>query len=120
MAEADKPAIAPIVSMYEARVLAGNSRIAFFSERSVPEGYTYVGSGIILKSGDAAANADLTLESEGKLVSSSTSQKASGQYLVRKAGLNTGDTWSARAYLTYIDATGKTHTIYSEVVSATY
>ena len=120
VAEADKPAIAPIVSMYEARVLAGNSRIAFFSERSVPEGYTYVGSGIILKSGDAAANADLTLESEGKLVSSSTSQKASGQYLVRKAGLNTGDTWSARAYLTYIDATGKTHTIYSEVVSATY
>mgnify|MGYP004640740353 CR=1 FL=1 len=115
------PAKTPIVSMYEARVLSGNSRIAFFSERSVPMGYTYVGSGIILRSGDAAANADLTLESEGKIVSSSTSQEASGQYLVRKAGLSQGDTWSARAYLTYIDdATNKVVTIYSNVADAMY
>lgn len=115
------PTAVPIVSMYATQVLLGNNRIAFFSERNLPYGYTYVGAGIILKSGDKTANSGLTLETEGALIANSTSGKANGQYVIRKAGLVDGDTWSARAFLTYKDSADKIHTIYSaEVVDGTY
>lgn len=100
-----------VLTMHEPIPLAESGKIAFFAERYLPEQYTMLETGIILKK---AASEELTLDNaDYKAVS--TRNTANGQYTVRKAGVIQGEQWSARAYLIYKDGENVI-TVYSSTV----
>lgn len=100
-----------VLTMHEPIPLAESGKIAFFAERYLPEQYTMIETGIILKK---AAAEELTLDNaDYKAVS--TRNTANGQYTVRKTGVIQGEQWSARAYLIYKDGENVI-TVYSSTV----
>lgn len=103
----------PTLAMSEPVVLSGENRISFMAERDLPEGYVLLESGILL-----GTSAELTIDSAAHKVISASSL-ANGQFTVRKANVNAGDKWYAKAYMIYQQA-GAVYTIYSNEVSATY
>ena len=89
------------------------NKIAFFSERSLPEGYTLIETGILLGSGAQ----ELTLEN-AMYTSVSISTDRNGQYTVRKTA-QAGEVWSGRAYMIY-EHDGEIVTVYSNTVTKSY
>ncbi|HOJ10322.1 MAG TPA: leucine-rich repeat protein [Clostridiales bacterium] len=90
-----------------------NKTMIFTANRYVPADYTLVESGMMLLNSNVPPADELTLETEnalrGRIKNDSTDQ-----FYVRKSNINTGDTWYARAYLIYQDASGNIITVYSE------
>lgn len=91
------------------------NRIIFMAERTVPDGFDIIETGIILKSGSGSAN---TLKISGgsydlKAVAQSTDKN--GQFTVRKD--NASGIWYARAYVIYKDSQGNCKIAYSNIVN---
>ena len=94
-------------------VMADETRIAFFAERNISSDCEIIETGILMGKAE-----NLSVESAAiKAVAKSKAQK--GQYTVRKANVNMGETWYAKAYVIYRDSTGSAQTIYSNEVSMT-
>lgn len=102
----------PVIVMAEPFMVQTN-KIAFFSERSLPEGYTLIETGILLGSGAQ----ELTLEN-AMYTSVSISTDRNGQYTVRKTA-QAGEVWSGRAYMIY-EHDGEIVTVYSNTVTKSY
>ena len=82
------------------------SRWSFLMERTVPEGYTYVGSGFVYAVTEFATPAEATHKREAQ------SESANGQFRVTINLVKATDVYML-AYLTYADAEGNQVTIYS-------
>ena len=113
--EADVVAKDAKITMAQPTIVAGN-KISFIMERSVPEGFTVIEAGILIKKD---LQTEITLDTAGIIKGTSVNHANYGAYNLRKANVASGDTWSAVAYLIYKDADGNVKTIYSDVVSKT-
>lgn len=102
-----------VVVMAEPIKMESTNRIAFYAERDIPEEYKVIESGILL---NRSAGFDLD-GAQIQAVSKSTANK--GQYTIRKANVNAGDTWYGKAYVMYTDGTN-VYTAYSDEVSMTF
>lgn len=121
----DTEVVATSILTIEAKPISESNKIAFHATRSIAEGNTVIGYGIIVtKNADRKNN--LTVKSVddyddvicGKGRTDSNGKIANdGLLIINKANAGT-DTWYARAYVVYTDAAGDTHTIYSDVVEA--
>ena len=100
------------VLVASAAPLAEDSRIAFFSERDLPDEWEVIETGLLL-----SEEADFDLDTAA-IKAASTSTEKKGQYTVRKAGVQSGEQWYGRAYVVY-RVNGETKVLYSDVVSAT-
>ena len=94
-------------------------KVTFLMERSVPDGYSLVESGFILAKA-AFGTTDYMSAVDGstviKVAASNTS--ANGQYMLN-VKTNASDVQVyAVSYVTYVDASGKLHTVYSSAASA--
>ncbi|MDD4239602.1 MAG: InlB B-repeat-containing protein, partial [Desulfotomaculaceae bacterium] len=83
--------------------------IAYTVHRDVPDAYTLVQSGIILKTGDVTGKLTINTQDAviGRIKNSSTDQF----YIYKN---KKGETWQARAYLIYQDEAGNIVTAYSD------
>lgn len=93
-------------------------KISFIGQIDLPAGFSLVECGLVVKQ-SAVPVTDLNFSTAGAIRAKSSSQTATGQYMMNKTGVNHGDTWYARAYLIYKDSGGKVVTIYSAIVSST-
>ena len=97
----------PVVAITDVCDMNGDgSRWSFLMERTVPEGYTYVGSGFVYGVTEFATPADATHKREAQ------SASANGQFRVTINLVKATDVYML-AYLTYADAEGNETTIYS-------
>lgn len=90
--------------------VVSSNKIAFFAERSVPDGYTLLETGILLHNSE---NVSLTNYTHKAVASSTT---ATGQFTIRKANVKNGETWYAVSYAMYTDGE-EVYTKYSNEVS---
>lgn len=98
-----------LVVLNEPQIVDTN-RIAFFMERSIPEEYTVIESGILIGS-----EAGLSLDKYTyKGVAVSKTNK--GQFTIRKANVNTSETWYGIGYVIYTDGEN-IYTSYSKEMS---
>ena len=98
----------PVIAMTDVCDMNGDgSRWSFLSERTVPDGYTYVGSGFIYNTTEIT---DFT--SADNRVKASQSVAKNGQYRLT-VNLSSATDVYIIAYLTYTDAEGAEHTVYS-------
>jgi hypothetical protein len=111
--ETEEPAKAPHIMMDKVKVYTDPARLAFMSERIVPEGYECIETGILLKSG-SADESTLKLDGEFDTKAVSQSTAATGQFTVRKDDVS--GAWYARAYVIYKDG-ANIKVIYSNIVS---
>jgi hypothetical protein len=96
----------------------GTKKISFTSQYNMPSGYTLVECGLVLlKSYGAPANLDFY--TPGVVRAKSSSQTVTGQYMMSKTNVVSGDTWHVKAYLVYKDSNGEVYTTYSNMVSVT-
>lgn len=103
-----------VIVMAEPGIIADGNRISFYSERSVPTGYTVKETGIILsKTADFDVNS-ATVKAVAK------SKASKGQYTIRKANAQVGETWYGMAYVIVEDASGNVSIMYSNKVSKTF
>ncbi|MBQ5890556.1 MAG: hypothetical protein IIW73_06370 [Clostridia bacterium] len=99
--------ITPVVAITDVCDMNGDgSRWSFLMERTVPEGYTYVGSGFVYAVTEFATPAEATHKREAQ------SESANGQFRVTINLVTATDVYML-AYLTYADAEGNQVTIYS-------
>ena len=89
------------------------NKIAFFSERSLPAGYTLIETGILVGDGSQ----ELTL-GNAMYTSVSISTDSNGQYTIRKSA-QVGETWAGRAYMIH-EHDGEIVTVYSNTVTKAY
>lgn len=102
----------PVIVMAEPFMVQTN-KIAFFSERSLPAGYTLIETGILVGDGSQ----ELTL-GNAMYTSVSISTDSNGQYTIRKSA-QVGETWAGRAYMIY-EHDGEIVTVYSNTVTKEY
>ncbi|WP_319002022.1 InlB B-repeat-containing protein [Clostridium tagluense] len=93
-------------------------KISFIGQINVPTGYTMVECGVVAKQ-SATSLEDINFYTEGAIRAKSSAQTANGQYMMKKANVNSGEIWYARAYLSYKDGDGKVSTVYSDMASCT-
>ena len=99
---------APVIAITDVCDMNGDgSRWSFLSERTVPNGYTYVSSGFIYNTTEIT---DFT--SADNRVKASQSTAKNGQYRLTLNLSSATDVYII-AYLTYTDAEGAEHTVYS-------
>ena len=84
-------------------------KIAFYAERSVPDNYTMLETGILMSQ---AENFDVN--TSGIIKARASWSTPSGQFTVRKGNAK-GQTWYAKAYLIYSDG-NEVCTVYSNRV----
>lgn len=101
----------PIIVMSEPQVVDKN-KISFVAERSLPERFELLSTGIILSS----SSSNITLETTGILHAKANTLTNKGQYTVRKADVKSSETWYARGYMIYKDGEN-TITVYSDPVT---
>ena len=108
---------APIVDI-SPHVIANPSlmRMSFIGQVDLPASFTLVECGLVVKKSDVPVT-DLHIGTEQAIKARSSSQTGTGQYMMNKTGVASGETWYATAYLIYKDADGEVFTIYSEIVS---
>ena len=100
---------------------AGAGKATFVSYLTVPDGGTIVRAGLVAASGAGfdpgasvltAANADYVKSS-----AAAVGRSAPVSYTWTKTKVGAGDTWYARAYLVYTDASGREHAVYGGLVT---
>ena len=113
-AAAETPVEEAFTVLCNASFNPGTGKMTFTSKRSIPEGYTIVGHGIIITDNEADKDT-LDLNTTGKKTARATTTGLLGTY---KATLNckTSATWYGRAYVTYADSQGNEATVYSDIV----
>ncbi|MDD6284659.1 MAG: InlB B-repeat-containing protein, partial [Firmicutes bacterium] len=116
VAVADTASAAPVTSIVN--VYGSTAKVTFLMERSVPDDYSLVESGFILAKA-AFGTTDYMSAVNGstviKVAASNTS--ANGQYMLN-VKTTSGNAIYAVSYVTYVDASGKLHTVYSSAASA--
>ena len=100
--------------MAQPGIIADGNRISFYSERSIPTGYTVKETGIILSKNDDFDVNSATIKAVAK------SKANKGQYTIRKANAQAGETWYGMAYVIVEDASGNVSIEYSNKVSKTF
>lgn len=113
-AAAETPVEEAFTVLCNASFNPGTGKMTFTSKRSIPEGYTIVGHGIIITDNEADKDT-LDLNTTGKKTARATTTGLLGTY---KATLSckTSATWYGRAYVTYADSQGNEATVYSDIV----
>lgn len=107
-----------IINMYKED---GKNELVFVSMSTVPQGCTIKKAGVILTSDPSVGNSgDGFNDSSAVYAVGDAWSGLSYRYTLTKSNVNTGDTWYARAYLVYTDASGNTITVYGDMVSQTY
>ncbi len=96
-------------------------KVAFTSKRSLPEGCTIVGHGIVITdskgwTGLGSDPSKLVLGATRTKRAVATTTGRQGTYVARQV-CSESDTWYGKAYVTYTDKNGKTNTVYSDYVS---
>ena len=103
-----------VIVMAQPGIIADGNRISFYSERSIPTGYTVKETGIILSKNDDFDVNSATIKAVAK------SKANKGQYTIRKANAQAGETWYGMAYVIVEDASGNVSIEYSNKVSKTF
>lgn len=113
--------VKPVTDVTDVSLTASDGKVSFLTERTLPEGYTLVGSGVVYTADATKADA-LTLDGLGNTVfaRAASSKEPNGQF---RFGVSSRDGCSIKvyivSYLIYIDTAGVEHTIYSDVYSGT-
>ncbi|MBQ3038849.1 MAG: hypothetical protein IJD30_06710, partial [Clostridia bacterium] len=111
----------PTVTLYSKVV--NNYRVTFTVERNLPEGYTFIESGILFTKNEAIVESGhFTVEhasdneeiKQGRTVS----HEQDGQYSVVLVASNT-KTYYAKGYVIYLDQMGEIQIAYTDVLSET-
>ncbi|OMF30781.1 hypothetical protein BK133_16740 [Paenibacillus sp. FSL H8-0548] len=109
----------PVVAIsHDVIVNPDTLKMSFIGQINVTPGFALVEAGLVLKKSSTVLS-ELNFGTEGVIRAKSSSQTSSGQYMMNKTGVNSGETWYASAYLVYKDSTGHMTTIYSDVASGT-
>lgn len=110
-----------VIEVTDNSLVDGGERVSFLTERTLPEGYVLVKSGVIYTADSTKADS-LDLGNIGGTVSAkkSTFTNKNGQFRITLSSRDgSAITVYLRAYLVYMDDVGVTHTIYSDVYSNT-
>ncbi len=103
----------PFITLSEdVQVDTANKTMLFTAIRDVPDGYTLVESGVLLLQSNTPLAGELTVDTEGA-IRGKIKNDSTDQFYIRKSNITAGDTWYARAYLIYRDASGNIVTGYS-------
>ena len=100
---------------------AQEGTIKFVAVRDIPAEYTIVQTGILITN-DASIGLDenaFVIGATGVLMGTAASNTNQGTYIIRKTKVQPGDTWYARGYVVYMDASGELIYIYSALESMT-
>ena len=100
----------PILVASMSEGLVDSDKLAFFSERDLPDEWEIVETGLLLGQSET-----LELGAEGAVKAAARNTDAKGQYTVRKAGVSAGGVWYGRAYVVYRED-GELKVMYSDVV----
>ena len=112
--------VKPVTDVTNVSLVSGGEMVTYLTERSIPKGYTLVESGVIYTADDNKSDM-LTLENVAATVrkKAATATTPNGQFRMTLASRD-GSSINVYlvSYLTYIDKSGDTHTIYSSVYSS--
>lgn len=105
---------------------ADNSKLSFVSRLAAPTGTTVKSYGMVITANEADAyslSVDYAkMKPADVIMTAKDGSAAKGysgiNYTLTKTKVGAGDTWYAKAYITYIDADGKEHTAYSSLIKA--
>ncbi|MBE7026681.1 MAG: hypothetical protein E7410_03865 [Ruminococcaceae bacterium] len=90
-----------------------NGKIKFFTERYLPEGYTFIGAGLTVSKEQANLGECEKLTASDTVFQWIVKNPNANQFVATKT--NAGNyTWYAKAWLIYKDISGSIHTIYSD------
>ncbi len=118
---AEEAVKAPTITLYSK--VANNYRLSFIAERNLPDGYTFLESGILFtKNEEIAQSGQLTIKNasdneeikQGRTVS----HTQDGQYSVVITASDVA-TIFAKGYLIYLDEMGEVQIIYTDMISET-
>lgn len=93
-------------------------KLSFIGQIDVPSGYKLLEYGLAVKL-SAEPPEELRIGTTGVIKARSSSHTDTGQFMMNKTNVGSGETWYARAYLTYQDGEGQIVTIYSAMVAGT-
>ena len=93
-------------------------RLSFIGQIDLPAAFALVECGLVVKRSDTILT-ELDLSTTGVVRARSSTQTSTGQFMMNKTGVASGETWYAAAYLIYRDSEGQIMTVYSEVTSGT-
>ncbi|MBQ3004703.1 MAG: InlB B-repeat-containing protein [Clostridia bacterium] len=111
----------PTVTLYSKVV--NNYRVTFTVERNLPEGYTFIESGILFTKNEAIVESghftvEHALDNEEIKQGRTVSHEQDGQYSVVLVASNT-KTYYAKGYVIYLDQMGEIQIAYTDVLSET-
>ncbi|MCM3633399.1 GLUG motif-containing protein [Paenibacillus camelliae] len=93
-------------------------RMSFIGQYDMTSPFLFIETGVVVKKSDTPIT-ELHFGTENAIKARSSAQTETGQFMMNKTGVQSGETWYARTYLIYMDASGEVHTIYSDIVSGT-
>ena len=120
--ETVKPVVQLKAETPEVASTTTNSTGSFMVTRTVPEGYTYVSSGVLFATAKANATDEImrvenveSADYKGKITQNKASYATgNGQYMITKLA-KYGKVYYSRGYLSYLDTTGNLVTIYTDI-----
>lgn len=111
---------APIVRITEVRYSALSGKVSFFAERSIPEEFTLLQTGIVVTKTESIGTNDEVFVVGGTSTAAGTSTStANNGYYSASTAISTGQTVWARAYAIYETADGEILEAYGPVTSYT-
>lgn len=111
---------APIVRITEVRYSALSGKVSFFAERSIPEEFTLLQTGIVVTKTESIGTNDEVFIVGGTSTAAGTSTStANNGYYSASTAISTGQTVWARAYAIYETADGEILEAYGPVTSYT-
>ena len=110
----------PIVRITEVKFNALSGKVSFFAERSVPEEYMILQTGIVVTKTEAiGTNEDVFVVGGTSTAAGTSTSTANNGFYSANATVATGQTVWARAYVIYENADGEIFEAYGPVVSYT-
>ncbi|MBQ6930623.1 MAG: hypothetical protein IJN38_00680 [Clostridia bacterium] len=110
----------PIVRITEVKFNAFSGKASFFAERSVPEEYTILQTGIVVtKTETIGTNEEVFVVGGTSTAAGTSTSTANNGYYSASTSVATGQTVWARAYVIYETADGEILEVYGPVVSYT-
>lgn len=110
----------PIARITEVKFNALSGKVSFFAERSVPEEYMILQTGIVVtKTESIGTNEDVFVVGGASTAAGTSTSTANNGYYSANTAVATGQTVWARAYVIYETADGEIFEAYGPVVSYT-
>jgi|GEM_PF-664945 len=93
-------------------------RMSFIGQFDIASPFVFVETGVVVKKSETPIT-ELHFGTANAIKARSSTQTETGQFMMNKTGVQSGETWYAVTYLIYKDASGEVYTIYSDIVSGT-